>query len=54
VQTVEPGSVAKDIFANVSITGKEGFSLGNICWAPGGKEVIFSASTDLTKPLILT
>ena len=48
VQVVEPGSIAKDIFTNVSITVKEGFSLGNICWAPDGKEVIFSASTDLT------
>ncbi|HKB43953.1 MAG TPA: S9 family peptidase, partial [Chitinophagaceae bacterium] len=46
VQAVEAGSMAKDIFSDVSITGKEGFALGNICWAPGGKEIIFSASVD--------
>jgi dipeptidyl aminopeptidase/acylaminoacyl peptidase len=47
VQSIEPGSVAKDIFSQVSFLSKEGFGFGgSICWAPSGKEVIFAASTD--------
>ncbi|MES1218422.1 MAG: S9 family peptidase [Bacteroidota bacterium] len=47
VQSIEPGSEPKDIFTNVSITEKEGFNFtGNICWAPGGKEVVFTAFTN--------
>lgn len=49
VQSIEPGSLAKDIFTNVSVTIKEGFLFGgNICWAPNSKEVVFSATTDFT------
>lgn len=46
IQSVEPGSAAKDIFSNVSITAREGFSVGNLCWTPDGKEIIFSAAID--------
>lgn len=49
VQSIEPGSTAKDIFTNVSATIKEGFAFnGSICWAPDNKSVIFSAGTDFT------
>ena len=47
VQSLEPGSVPKDIFKEVSLTSRAGFSFnGDIRWAPDGKEVIFSATTD--------
>jgi dipeptidyl aminopeptidase/acylaminoacyl peptidase len=46
IQSLEPGSTPKDIFTNVSVATKDGFSLGNICWSPDGKEVIFSATVD--------
>ena len=47
VQSIEPASVAKDIFTSVSAIVKEGFNFGgSICWAPSGQDVIFSAITD--------
>lgn len=49
VQSIGPGSVAKDIFTNVSATIKDGFAFnGSICWAPDSKGVVFSAVTDYT------
>jgi dipeptidyl aminopeptidase/acylaminoacyl peptidase len=48
VQSIEPGSTAKDIFTSVSAVVKEGFNFGGgVCWAPNGTDVIFSAVTDL-------
>jgi len=46
IQSIEPGSLPKDIFTDVSITKKDGFSLGSLCWSPDGKEIIFSATID--------
>ncbi len=47
VQSIEPGSTARDIFTSVSAVVKEGFNFGSaICWAPNGTEVVFSATTD--------
>lgn len=47
VQSIEPGSTAKDIFASVSAVVKEGFNFGSaIYWAPNGTDVVFSATTD--------
>ncbi len=47
VQSTAPGFVPKDIFSEVSITKKTGFSFsGDIKWAPDGKEVVFTATTD--------
>ncbi len=54
VQSIEPGSVARDIFTNVSATVKDGFAFnGSICWAPDNKAVIFSAATDFTSAAFL-
>ena len=54
VQSLEPGAAAKDIFADVSVTIKEGFAFnGSICWAPDGKSVVFSAATDYTSSAFL-
>jgi len=49
VQSIEPGSTARDIFTNVSASVKEGFAFnGSISWAPDNQSVIFSATTDFT------
>ncbi|HLO79438.1 MAG TPA: S9 family peptidase [Chitinophagaceae bacterium] len=48
VQSTEPGSIPKDIFSEVSIASKPGFSFtGAPAWSPDGNEVIFTAITDL-------
>ncbi len=48
VQSIEAGSVPKDIFSEVAIATKAGFAFsGAITWAPSGKEVVFTATTDL-------
>ncbi len=48
IQSAEPGASPKDIFSQVSITAKEGFSFtGTPAWAPNGNEVVFTAATDL-------
>ena len=48
IQSAEPGATPKDIFSEVSITAKEGFSFsGTPAWAPNGNEVVFTAATDL-------
>ncbi|HET9055505.1 MAG TPA: S9 family peptidase [Chitinophagaceae bacterium] len=46
IQSIEPGSVAKDLFTNVTIVSKEGFNFGNASWGYDGKEIIFTATTD--------
>ena len=54
VQSIEPGSVARDIFTNVSATIKDGFAFnGSISWAPDNKTVVFSAATDFTSAAFL-
>lgn len=54
VQSIEPGSAAKNIFTHVSATVKEGFAFnGSICWAPDNRSVIFSATTDFTSGAFL-
>lgn len=48
VQSTEPGSVPKDIFRRASIATNAGFAFGGaVTWAPDGKEVVFTATTDL-------
>jgi len=47
VQSTEPGAVSKNIFSSVSLATKAGFAFnGTITWAPDGKEVVFTATTD--------
>lgn len=47
VQSIEPGSAARDLFTDVTISRKDGFWFsGGICWAPGGQSVVFAAQTD--------
>lgn len=48
IQSIEPGSTAKDLFTNVAIVSKEGFSYGSSSWSNDGKEIVFSATIDLT------
>jgi dipeptidyl aminopeptidase/acylaminoacyl peptidase len=49
VQSVQPGSAARNIFTNISATVKEGFFFsGNIVWAPNSKDVVFVAVIDRT------
>src|SRR6478735_7889377 len=49
VQSVESGSLPRDVFSNVSFLTKEGFNFGgSMCWTADSKEIIFSASTDYT------
>ncbi|MBI1782148.1 MAG: S9 family peptidase [Sphingobacteriales bacterium] len=47
IQSTEANATAKDIFTNVSIVSKEGFSFGSATWSHDGNEIIFSATTDL-------
>lgn len=47
IQSLTPGSVAKDIFSSVSDVVKEGFKFnGSACWMPDNKGIIFSATKD--------
>lgn len=47
MQSTLPGSAPRDIFSEVSITKKTGFSFsGDIRLTPDGKEVVFTATTD--------
>jgi len=47
VQSIEPGSIARDIFSDVAISRKDGFWFSSgICWAPDGQSVVFAAQTD--------
>ncbi|MGE5105926.1 MAG: S9 family peptidase [Sphingobacteriales bacterium] len=48
IQSVELGSAARDLFTNVSIVGKEGFSFGSAGWSADSKGIIFTATIDLT------
>lgn len=49
VQSIEPGSTAKDLFSNVGMATKVGFSFsGDMCWSPDDSEIIFSATKELT------
>ena len=49
VQSIESGSVAKDLFSNVSTATKVGFSFsGDMCWSYDDSEIIFSATKELT------
>ncbi len=46
VQSMEPGSVAIDIFTDVAISKLAGFSYQNATWSPDSREVIFAASVN--------
>lgn len=46
VQSLEPGSEAIDIFANVTISKTPGFSYHHAAWSPDSREIIFAASED--------
>jgi dipeptidyl aminopeptidase/acylaminoacyl peptidase len=48
VISTEPGAAPKDIFNELSIASKPGFSFtGNPTWAPNGNEIVFTAVTNL-------
>jgi dipeptidyl aminopeptidase/acylaminoacyl peptidase len=46
VQPVEPGSKARDIFADVAISKLSGFQYTGATWSSSSTEIVFSASTD--------
>ncbi len=49
VQSIEPGSIAKDLFAKVDMATNVGFSFnGDMTWSPDNTEIIFSATKELT------
>jgi dipeptidyl aminopeptidase/acylaminoacyl peptidase len=48
VTSTDPGAVPKDVFSELAIAAKPGFSFtGNPAWAPNGNEIVFTAVTDL-------
>ena len=46
VQSLEPGSKARDIFTEVAISKLSGFQYSSATWATSNTEIVFSASTD--------
>lgn len=49
VQSLEPGSTARDLFSKVSMATNVGFSFnGDMTWSPDNSEIIFSATKELT------
>ncbi|HUM45335.1 MAG TPA: S9 family peptidase [Chitinophagales bacterium] len=46
VQSLEPGSAAKDIFTDAGISKSAGFSFSDAAWGPDSREIIFSVSTN--------
>ncbi len=49
VQSLEPGSTARDLFSKVSMSTNVGFSFnGDMTWSPDNSEIIFSATKELT------
>ncbi|MEO6166291.1 MAG: S9 family peptidase [Chitinophagales bacterium] len=46
VQSLEAGSVSKDIFTDVIISKSSGFSYSNAAWSPDSREIIFAVSTN--------
>ncbi|MDQ3143079.1 MAG: S9 family peptidase [Bacteroidota bacterium] len=46
VQSMEPESIAKDIFSEVAISKLEGFKFFNATWTNDSKEIVFSATVD--------
>lgn len=47
VQSTDPGAVAKDLFTRVAMVSKDGFSSGGYTWSADGKEIFFTATTEL-------
>ncbi|MES2848656.1 MAG: S9 family peptidase [Bacteroidota bacterium] len=43
----EVGATAKDLFATTDILNSNGFKFGSACWSADGKEIIFTATTEL-------
>lgn len=46
VQAVHPDSLARNIFANVSISKEEGFNYSSAVWTMDGREILFVAGKD--------
>ncbi len=46
VQSIEPGSQARDIFSEVAISKLEGFQFYNATWTIDNSEIVFAASAD--------
>jgi dipeptidyl aminopeptidase/acylaminoacyl peptidase len=40
-------AIAKDLFATTDILNSNGFKFGSACWSADGKEIIFTATTEL-------
>ncbi len=43
----ETGATVKDLFATTDILNSNGFKFGSTCWSADGKEIIFTATTEL-------
>ncbi len=46
VQSIKPGSIARDIFKDVTISALPGFRFVTATWSPDNSEIIVTASTD--------
>lgn len=46
IQSLEPGSQARDLFSNLEMAKESGFSFSDYCWTPDGKHVIISATNE--------
>ena len=47
VMKAEAGAAVKDLFATTDILNGNGFKFGAACWSADGKEIIFTATTEL-------
>lgn len=47
VTKAEAGAAINDLFATTGILNSNGFKFGSACWSADGKEIIFTAATDL-------
>jgi dipeptidyl aminopeptidase/acylaminoacyl peptidase len=47
IQSIDANTNTRDLFTNVSIVSKEGYSFGSASWSKDGNDIIFSATTDL-------
>lgn len=46
IQSTDGNTNARNLFTNVSIVSKEGYSFGSASWSKDGNDIIFSATTD--------
>ena len=47
VMKAEAGAAVKDLFATTDMLNSNGFKFGAACWSADGKEIIFTATTEL-------